>query len=119
MQEQGPVAVSPIPSSQGGNINSRRGADGNSGQRGGSGRRNTPTRAGTAPEEVLREQLQPVLEPRSPSSQNSDTNFGEMAGASSGNKGGSDRCLAYVSPITMRRAYKETHGPIKEDEYHG
>ena len=122
MQEQvGSAAVSRILSSQRGDINSGRGAGGNSEQRGGSGRRSTPTRADTAPEEVLREQPQPVLEPRSLPSQNNDINVGEMAGESSGNKGGSDRCLAYVSPITMRRAYKETHrdGLAKEDEYHG
>ena len=112
-----PVLESRSPSSQIGDIKLGRDAGGNSGQRGGSGRCSTPTRADTSPEEVLREQPQPVVEPRSP--QSSDINFREIAGASPGNKGGSDRCLAYVPPITMRRAYKETHGLIKEDEYHG
>ena len=110
LQEQGgPVAVSRILSSQGDDINSGRGADGNPGQRGGSGRRSTPTRAETTPEEALREQPQSALEPRLLSSQNSNINVGEIAGASLGNKGGSDRCLAYVSPLTLRRAYKATH----------
>ena len=48
LQEQaGPVAVSRIRSSQKGDINSERGAGGNSGQKGGSGRRSSPNRADT------------------------------------------------------------------------
>jgi hypothetical protein len=112
LQEQSrPSAASRIRSSQRSDINSGGGAGGNSGHKGGSDRRSPPTRADTPwpGEEALQELPQPVVEPPTPSSQNNDINFGETAGASSGNKGGSDRCLAYVSPITMRRACKETY----------
>ena len=52
------------------------------------------------------EQPQSDVETPTPSSQNSEINLGENAGASLGHRGGSDRCLpaAYVPPITMRRA---------------
>ena len=115
LQEQaGPVAVSRINSSQKGDIDSGRGADGNSVQKGGSGRRSSPNRANTAvTEEALQEQPQPVVEPRSP--QSSDIKIEEIAGASSGNKGGSVRRRVYISPLTMRRAHKGTHQLIKED----
>ena len=91
MQEQvGPVAVSRILSSQGGYINSGGGAGRNSRQRGRSGHRITPT-VDTSPEEVLREQRQPVLEPRSPSSQNSDINLGRGTAQNSEQSGRSGR----------------------------
>ena len=111
-----PVVEPPTPSSQNSNIHSgeKASASSESGHRGGTrvtilAHLPSLTHTPWPREDALQEQPeqpQHVVEPPTPSSQNSETNLGRNAGVSLGHRGGSDRCLpaAYVPPITMRRA---------------
>ena len=93
LQEQAePVAVSRVHSSRKVDIDSGRGAGGNSGQNGGSDRCDTPTKADMRLWKVtLQEQAGPVAVSRIRSSQKGDINSGRGAGGDSGQKGGSGR----------------------------